>query len=111
MAVICSKHFSSCIMFSVARSLSSFSSNINIADSNKTKAFKQIPGPVRLPVIGNLYQYKFGMLSNFTQICFFEQYKEDLKGIERNGEKMKSHKLSELGSVSCLVTNFYTRLS
>lgn len=75
MAVIYSRHFSNCVIFSVARSLSSFSSNINIADSNKTKAFKQIPGPVRLPVIGNLYQYKFGMLSIFIQICFLSNIK------------------------------------
>ena len=75
MAVICSKHFSNCIIPSVARSLSSFSSNINIADSNKAKAFKQIPGPVRLPVIGNLYQYKFGTLSSFNQTCFMSNIK------------------------------------
>lgn len=75
MAVICSKHFSNCIILSFARSLSSFSSNINIADSNKAKAFKQIPGPVRLPVIGNLYQYKFGTLSSFSQICFLSTIK------------------------------------
>ena len=75
MAVICSKHFSNCIIFSVARCLSSFSSNINIADSNKSKAFKQIPGPVRLPVIGNLYQYKFGTFSSFIQICFLSNIK------------------------------------
>jgi cytochrome P450 len=74
MAVICSKHFSNCIIPSVARSLSSFSSNINIADSNKAKAFKQIPGPVRLPVIGNLYQYKFGK----HKIYAFHKVLEDL---------------------------------
>jgi hypothetical protein len=87
MAVICSKHFSNSIIFSVARSLSSFSSNINIADSNKIKAFKQIPGPVRLPVIGNLYQYKFGMLSSFIQICFLSNIKGTSAGIKRNGKK------------------------
>jgi hypothetical protein len=75
MAVLLSKHFSNSIIYSVARSLSSLSSNINIADSNKVKAFKQIPGPVRLPVIGNLYQYKFGMLSSFIQICFLSNIK------------------------------------
>lgn len=64
MAVIYPTNFSNCTVLTVARCMSSFSSNINFADSNKAKTFKQIPGPMRLPIIGNLYQYKFGMLSS-----------------------------------------------
>ncbi|XP_023703476.1 probable cytochrome P450 CYP44 isoform X3 [Cryptotermes secundus] len=52
--------FSNCIVFKVARSLSSLSKDINIAGSDKIKAFEEIPGPVRLPIIGNLYQYMLG---------------------------------------------------
>jgi hypothetical protein len=63
MSVTYPRCFSNCIVFKVARSLSSLSKDVNIAGSDKTKAFEEIPGPVRLPIIGNLYQYMLGMLN------------------------------------------------
>jgi hypothetical protein len=70
MAVIYHRYLNNCIIFKAARSLSSVSKDINIAGSNKTKPFKEIPGPVRLPIIGNLYQYKFGMFYSCVRIFF-----------------------------------------
>ncbi|XP_069693132.1 probable cytochrome P450 CYP44 isoform X2 [Periplaneta americana] len=37
-----------------------FSKHVHFAKIGETKHFKEIPGPIRLPIIGNLYQYKFG---------------------------------------------------
>lgn len=74
MAIIYSRYFNNCAIFKAARSLSSFSKNINIAGYKKIKPFKDIPGPVRLPIIGNLYQYKFGRLSSCVKIFIVSLY-------------------------------------
>jgi hypothetical protein len=74
MAVTYCKYFNNCIIFKAARSLSSFSKGVNIVGSNKTKPFREIPGPLRLPIIGNLYQYKFGMLPSSVRIFFVSLY-------------------------------------
>jgi hypothetical protein len=77
MAITHLRCFNNCVIFEAARALSSVPKDSNIAGSNKTKPFDEIPGPMRLPIIGNLYQYKFGMLFSGVRIFFVSLYEKE----------------------------------